>query len=65
MPLLQGRVDHGDVPPLRGESRAVTYVLGILLAVGIGFFVGWRLCLIGCRNALRTHGIRKRNGDPF
>jgi hypothetical protein len=31
----------------------------------VGFVIGWKLCLIGCRNALRTHGIRKRNGDPF
>ena len=43
----------------------MTYVLGLLLAASIGFYVGWRLCLIGCRNALRTHGIRKRNGDPY
>lgn len=43
----------------------MTYVFGLLLAAGIGFYVGWRLCLLGCRNALRTHGICKRNGDPF
>ena len=50
--------------PLRVPSgEAVSYVLGLLLAASIGFYVGWRLCLLGCRNALRTHGIRKRNGD--